>query len=130
MLKSRIVIAAALLLGSALIAVQPASAAGGCGRAPGAARGATVATRPIPAGCRTGRGSSARPTTDARPAPGAARGVTAATRPITAGCPTAHGSDAIGKSARVDSTPLARHGDDGYGYRLDGRQIRGTSTAQ
>ena len=73
MLKSRIVIAAALLLGSALIAVQPASAAGGCGRAPGAARGATVATRPIPAGCRTGRGSSARPTTDARPAPGAAR---------------------------------------------------------
>lgn len=37
MLKSRIVIAAALLLGSALIAVEPASAAGGCG--PGAWRG-------------------------------------------------------------------------------------------
>ena len=49
MLKSRIVIAAALLLGSALIAVEPAGAAGGCGPGRGAVRGATVATRPIPA---------------------------------------------------------------------------------
>jgi hypothetical protein len=37
MLKSRIVIATALVLGSALVAAEPASAAGGCG--PNAWRG-------------------------------------------------------------------------------------------
>jgi hypothetical protein len=55
--KSRIVVAAALVLGSALMTAEPASAAWGCG--PGAWRGpwGTAAIRRITVGCRTAVGS-------------------------------------------------------------------------
>jgi hypothetical protein len=98
MLRSRIVIAAALALGSALLEAEPASAAEGCG--PGAWRGLWGHCRntPYTAASRTDPGSFAKPTTVARQATGAARGVTAATRRITAGCRTAIGS----KRAPID----------------------------